>query len=84
MIRVLFFARLREQLGVAALDWPWSPDLPDVAALRQALIASKGADWEQTLMADNVVIARNQNVVDASAPLSDGDEVAFFPPVTGG
>ncbi|MDP4918512.1 MAG: molybdopterin converting factor subunit 1 [Haliea sp.] len=83
MLRVLFFARLREQLGCEALDLKWAPEVNCVAALR-AVLALRGEPWQQALADDNLVAAVNQVVADAATPISSGDEVAFFPPVTGG
>ena len=82
MIRVLFFASLRDRLGVAKLD---VADVPaDVAALRQQL-AAKGEAWELMFDSDRPVLAAvNQAMASNDTPLSDGDEVGFFPPVTGG
>ena len=84
MIRVLFFARLREQLGIERLERPWHQGLLSVADLRAELVREHGAEWEAALCGEQVIIARNHTVVEADAPLTDGDEVAFFPPVTGG
>jgi len=83
VIKVLFFASLREQVGCAALEWPWSEDLSNLGALRQQLCA-QGPSWELALAADNILCAHNQVQADDACRLSDGDEVAFFPPVTGG
>ncbi len=82
MIRVLFFARLREQLGTAALELEHD-GVSTVAAAREALVARGGEQW-QLLCADNIITALNQEVVAGDAPLQDGDELAFYPPVTGG
>ena len=83
MIDILFFARIREQLGTATISVPASPGLT-VAALRDQLIEQHGSQWEEVLCADNVIKAVNQEQADDDQPLVDGDEVAFFPPVTGG
>jgi molybdopterin synthase sulfur carrier subunit len=82
MIRVLFFASVRDRLDVAELE---VADVPaDVAALRQQL-AAKGDAWAVVFGADRPVLAAvNQAMASADTPLSDGDEVGFFPPVTGG
>lgn len=83
MIDVLFFARLREQLGTDRLCVEVSPGTT-VVQLRDQLIAEHGAGWSQALGADNIIKAVNQDVVGEDYVLEDGDEVAFFPPVTGG
>jgi len=83
-VKVLFFANLREQLGTGAEV----VDLPDsastVAGLRMHLMRRGGA-WQQVLGDTKVVrVAVNQDMAAATAPLNHGDEIAFFPPVTGG
>ena len=83
-VKVLFFANLREQLGtgVEVVDVPDSAST--VAGLRQHLMQRGGA-WREVLADMKVVrVAVNQDMAAASAPLNHGDEVAFFPPVTGG
>jgi len=81
---VLYFASLREGLGVAreTLD---QPDGVRVAGDLLAWLRRRGGAWQQ-LLADGraVRIAVDQQMVDAAAPLHATAEVAFFPPVTGG
>ena len=84
MIHVLFFARIREQLGCASLDVPFSDQVNTVAALQAALTAEHGELWDEVLGHDNVISAVNQTMVEPDHALADGDELAFFPPVTGG
>lgn len=81
MIKVLFFAQVRELVGTSALEMPDS--FPDVATLRSAL-AQRGDRWALALDAGKLLAAVNQTLVPMSHPLQAGDEVAFFPPVTGG
>lgn len=84
MIRVLFFASLREQLGCPGLELaPVAPNC-DVRALLARLVAEHGEAWAEAFAQENLIVAVNQHVVDRDAPVADGDEVAFFPPVTGG
>ncbi len=83
MIKVLYFARLREALGLAGEELGL-PQQATVAGLMELLVARGGAwapafDGSQPLRA-----AVNQSLVKNSATIKDGDEVAFFPPVTGG
>ncbi|MDA8693654.1 molybdopterin converting factor subunit 1 [Pseudomonadales bacterium] len=82
MIKVLLFARLREQLEVGSLSFDWGDDAT-VDVLANQLVQQQGANW-QVLLADEIVVAINQQVVGRDALVSAGDEVAFFPPVTGG
>jgi molybdopterin synthase sulfur carrier subunit len=83
MIKVLFFARLREQLGTAELELPWSSEIATVRGLQQYL-AEYRDNWGEILSAENIICAVNQEQADAEQAIADGDELAFFPPVTGG
>jgi sulfur-carrier protein len=83
-IKVLLFANLRERVGqpVEVVDIPDSAST--VAGLRIHLMKRGGA-WQEILSDMKVVrVAVNQDMAAANAPLNPGDEVAFFPPVTGG
>jgi len=83
-LRILFFAGLREQLGTPGEEIELPPDITTVAGLRSHLKA-RGGPYE-TAFADKslVRIAVNQELVSLTTPVKAGDEVAFFPPVTGG
>ena len=83
-VKILLFANLRERLGTAAevVDIPDSAST--VAGLRMHLMRRGGA-WQEVLADMKVVrVAVNLDMAGANAPLNAGDEVAFFPPVTGG
>lgn len=80
-VTVLFFASIRERLGVARLQVPL---VSGIDALIDALSAERGVHWGETLRAANVIVAINQRVAERGDSLHDGDELAFFPPVTGG
>jgi sulfur-carrier protein len=84
MLNVVFFARVKEQLDCASLQLPWDDTLASFAGLRQHLTDHKGPKWNEVLSEENIILAVNHTVVDEQALLHDGDEVAFFPPVTGG
>lgn len=85
MIKVLFFASYREALGVSEHQQALGQEGPiTLAHLKQLLVDQQGESWQQVLEAKNLVQAVNQTVADDQHPVSDGDEVAFFPPVTGG
>ena len=81
MIRVRFFALVRELVGCASLEL--ESEYATVGPLRSTL-ASRGDKWALALESGAVLMAVNQSLQDEDCPLADGDEVAFFPPVTGG
>jgi len=81
-VRLKFFASLREKLGEGeALALPAGST---VAAAREALRARGGVHAEALAPGRAVRSALNQKMCAESAVLADGDELAFFPPVTGG
>lgn len=74
-IKVRYFAGLRDQLGREQED------------LDAGGIATAADVWKQVAQADlpaNTLVAINQEYAKPSDAVTDGDEVAFFPPVTGG
>lgn len=83
-VSVLYFARLREALGLQREDLVLPAGVTSVGALREHL-RQRGGAWEKELAADRPVrIAVNQDMAGADTALQAGDEVAVFPPVTGG
>lgn len=86
-ITIRYFARFREKLGISEEVIELRPDMQSVSALR-ADLALRGDVWAELLgpQASAVMVALNQNLLNVSGEveLSDHDEVAFFPPVTGG
>lgn len=84
MIKVLFFARIREQLDCAGVELEWSDTPEDLDGLQAQLCDRGGELWREVLGQANTIRAVNQVVVAANTRLADGDEIAFFPPVTGG
>ena len=84
MIKLVYLARLREQLDRASEDLEPTPDVIDVASLTEAL-RLRGEPWREALSGgQTVLVAVNNQIATARTRVSDGDEVAFFPPVTGG
>ncbi|MBD9485096.1 MoaD/ThiS family protein [Pseudomonas sp. PDM14] len=81
MIRVQYFARYRETLGLDGEQLQRAA-LGTLDELRQHLL-SRGGVW-QVLGESNLMCARNQELCALDTELSDGDEIAFFPTVTGG
>lgn len=83
-LRLLYFARLREAVGIAGEDIEVPPGIETVAQLRAHLV-DRGAEWADAFAPTRRIRAAvNQDMVGDEAPLEDGAEVAFFPPVTGG
>ena len=83
-VKVVFFAGLREQLGTGAVELEVPPAVGTVGALRSHL-RGLGSAYEVALGEKKALrVAVNQEMAPASAPLKAGDEIAFFPPVTGG
>lgn len=82
-VRVLYFASLREKFGRAAeaLELAEAATVADLLALLRA----RGGVWAEALAEGRPVrAARNQDMARPGTALAEGDEVAFFPPVTGG
>lgn len=82
IITVKFFARLREELDTASLTVEAEPGLTAGRLLSD--LAARGGNWSQLDGAQPVMIAVNQLMTKPDKILQPGDEVAFFPPVTGG
>lgn len=76
MIEVRFFASLREEMG------------REGAQLDASEASTIGEVWEKVANGkerpSNLLMARNMDYSEPETPVVDGDEVAFFPPVTGG
>ena len=84
MVTVLYFARLREALGTGREELALPEAVIDLATFREALV-SRGGAWASELAASRKIRAAvNQQIASGETPVKDGDEVAFFPPVTGG
>ena len=81
-IQIRYFASLREALGTP--QETWTTQVSQVSALRAELVTRGGAYAEALAQGRPVRIAVNQVMVVGDAPLIEGAEVAFFPPVTGG
>jgi molybdopterin synthase sulfur carrier subunit len=82
-IKVLYFAGLREAIGSGGESVAPPAEVATVAALRDWL-AARGEGREALRSAKNLRAAVNQKMAGLEAVIADGDEVAFFPPVTGG
>ncbi|MFP8777686.1 molybdopterin converting factor subunit 1 [Hydrogenophaga sp. RWCD_12] len=81
-IQLRYFASIREAIGSGSETLETAA--ATLAALRDELVARGGAHAEALARGRAVRVSLNQTMADESAALSDGAEVAFFPPVTGG
>lgn len=84
-IDVLYFASLREALGVSSERLDSLPPGVTSAGQLRAWLRERGAPWSEALGEDRAVrIAVNRVMAGAATPIAENAEVAFFPPVTGG
>jgi molybdopterin synthase sulfur carrier subunit len=83
-VRIRYFASLRESLEVDVESVELPVDVRTAGGLRDWLIARGGVWADQLAVGRPVRIAVAQRMADPATPLSEGQEIAFFPPVTGG
>jgi len=83
MAKVVYFASLRERLGLAEETVQLDADI-SVSGLVDRLVEQHGETWKTVFHDSQVMVAINQEMSDQETMVSDADEVAFFPPVTGG
>ncbi|TEA27728.1 molybdopterin synthase sulfur carrier subunit [Candidatus Schmidhempelia bombi] len=81
MITIRFFAQIRELVGTSELTLE-----ADGLTISQLLyqLAQRGDKWTMALKEKTVLCAANKQLVDYQYLINNGDEIAFFPPVTGG
>lgn len=87
MATVYYFASIREKLGLSTEELELPSQVDTVEALVTLLIEQHSEDeknWGDVLNSSAVLVAVNQAVAKFSSPINNGDEIAFFPPVTGG
>jgi molybdopterin synthase sulfur carrier subunit len=83
-VRLRYFASVKEQVGKDAEELEVPAGIGTVAALRAHLV-KRGGDWQAVFSEKKLVRAAiNQEMALPGAAIKAGDEVAFFPPVTGG
>ena len=81
MIKVLFFAQVRELIGLDSLEV--AAEFATAEQLREHL-SGQSKKWRIALEKGKLLVAINQTVSSLEDEIKAGDEVAFFPPVTGG
>jgi molybdopterin synthase sulfur carrier subunit len=84
VITVRFFASFREKLDTRQLELALPEARCTVAGLVSQLIADRDEAWAEVLTSPNLLVAVNHVACDRQQVLEEGDEVAFYPPVTGG
>ncbi|WP_194755781.1 molybdopterin converting factor subunit 1 [Aliidiomarina indica] len=82
MIKVRFFALLRERLGTSDLELA----IDHIETVSDAIqtLKQRSERWQVVFEDQEVIAAVNQQLVDKAHPLQADDELALFPPVTGG
>ena len=84
MINIKYFARLSEALNVKSEEVEFNEQINTVESLIQSLVV-RGEPWISEFSIENkILVAVNHELSNRQASLKQGDEVAFFPPVTGG
>ena len=84
MADILYFASLAETLGTRSESMPLPQDCRNVTEL-VALLRQRGDPFDSAFGGDTrILVAINQEMSEPEADISDSDEIAFFPPVTGG
>ena len=81
MLNVLFFAQTRELIGEDSIQL--EGDFATAEAVCEHL-AQKGDKWALALEKGKLLVAINQTLMPLESAVKNGDEIAFFPPVTGG
>jgi len=84
MLRVNLFASLREALGTGGLELELPENVLTVQQLAAYLVEHQGADWAILQDTTRVLVAVDQSVATPLSSIAQAQEVAFFPPMTGG
>jgi molybdopterin synthase sulfur carrier subunit len=83
-MKILYFAWLKTKLQMNGETLPWAAERPDTDSL-VTWMQSRGPAFAEVFSDRDVVrVAVNQEYITGNTPISEGDEIAFFPPVTGG
>ncbi len=83
-IQLRFFASVREAVGTSQENVSLPDDVATVGDVR-AFLRERGGAWAEALSEGRALrMACNQQMTDSGTRISEGCEVAFFPPVTGG
>ena len=84
MITIKYFARLSDSLGIRSEKLAHHSQINTAEDVIQQLV-ERGGIWQDEFCGDHkILLAINQQMSERQATVADGDEIAFFPPVTGG
>jgi len=84
MIKIKYFASLSESLGLKTEELAYNEQVNTADDIITQLV-ERGEAWLDAFSGENkILVAVNQEMCERNTLVSDGDEVAFFPPVTGG
>ncbi|MBC8211130.1 MAG: molybdopterin converting factor subunit 1 [Gammaproteobacteria bacterium] len=84
MARLLYFASLREQINTDQEQLELPQDVTSVHLLK-GLLAQRGGRWNEAFSASTaLLVSVNQQMANEQSKIQNADEIAFFPPVTGG
>lgn len=82
-IKILYFANLASELNCEDESLSLDASVSTVSSLID-MLSTRGENWQRLLNQSSTRCAVNQSLANHSTVLNDGDELAFFPPVTGG
>jgi len=83
-VKLFYFAKVREAIGIDREELDLESDIKTVSDLIE-LLKGRGSHWQDMFsMPTTFRMAVNQEMVEATHKISANDEVAFFPPITGG
>jgi molybdopterin synthase sulfur carrier subunit len=83
-VKLFYFAKVREAIGIDREELDLESDIKTVSDLIE-LLKGRGSHWQDMFsMSTTFRMAVNQEMVEATHKISANDEVAFFPPITGG
>ena len=83
-IKLFYFAKVREVLGIDREEIDIETDIKTLAELI-VFLKLRGSQWQSIFdMSSSYRMAVNQELVEANHTINANDEIAFFPPITGG
>lgn len=83
MIKIVYFAKTRETIGKSTEPFELAPGINTVTSIIESLVA-RGNPYNVAFEDERILAAINQEMVSLASRVIDDDELAFFPPVTGG